>query len=206
MFEAFKPMAKIPRLHGDCHVSEKIDGTNGCVEFADFGEWLGMAACSRNRRLVSILWKKDQEFDPTVKWEGKGDNYGFGAWVVKNFLTLRMLGYGRHFGEWWGQGIQRTYDLEEKRFSLFRVPKHMPEVFPTIGVGVVPQLGTCDVGELDLVLAQMRLEGSTAAPGYMNPEGIVAFHERSGALLKLTFESGPKGTTDESGHQLPEVE
>jgi hypothetical protein len=36
---------------------------------------------------------------------------------------LLTLGPGRHFGEWWGAGIQRRYGLTEKRFSLFNVTR-----------------------------------------------------------------------------------
>ena len=34
-------------------------------------------------------------------------------------LSMTFLVPGRHFGEWWGSGIQRGYGLDEKTFSLF---------------------------------------------------------------------------------------
>ncbi|MCJ7726507.1 MAG: hypothetical protein MUP76_09000, partial [Acidimicrobiia bacterium] len=38
------------------------------------------------------------------------DNYGFARWVKDHEEELRTgLGAGLHFGEWWGQGIQRRY-------------------------------------------------------------------------------------------------
>lgn len=194
----FMPMPKIPRLHGDVVVTEKIDGTNACVEFHRALEWFCMAACSRNRRLVEIYWHEDREFDPQVKHCGGGDNYGFGAWVIENRLALRALGYGRHFGEWWGQGIQRGYGLAEKRFSLFRAK---PEAVLPECVSVVPTLVTLptfDTEKLAYVLACLGMEGSTAAPGFMQPEGIVAYHARSAQLFKYTFEAGPKGKGDDS--------
>jgi hypothetical protein len=53
------------------------------------------------------------------------DNFGFAAWVEANRDELLTLGPGRHFGEWWGSGIQRGYGLPkgEKRFSLFNVSR-----------------------------------------------------------------------------------
>jgi len=198
-FCPFMPMPKIPRLHGDVIVTEKIDGTNACVEFADTGPGFLMAACSRNRRLVTVSWMKDHEQWPDVQWhDNKGDNAGFGAWFLSHYLELRALGYGRHFGEWWGKGIQRGYGLEEKRFSLFRANplKTLPAC-----VGVVPVLETLDTFSTDalsMILCGLSVGGSVAAQGFMQPEGLVAFHVRSGQLFKYTFDAGPKGKTDDA--------
>jgi len=196
-FAPFSPMPKIPRLHGDIVVTEKIDGTNASVEFARGAEdWFGMAANSRNKRLVEIYWQADREFNPIVKWQGK-DNYGFGAFVVANFLKLRNLGYGRHSGEWWGQGIQRTYGLDDRRFSLFNANplKPLPDC-----VGVVPvleKLESFDLDAINMIMAALKIGGSVAAPGFADPEGIVLFHARAGQLLKFTFDAGPKGQKEE---------
>ena len=35
------------------------------------------------------------------------DNYGFSRWAHEHKDELLTLGPGRHFGEWWGNGIQR---------------------------------------------------------------------------------------------------
>lgn len=203
-FGTFEPFQKIPRLHGNVHVSEKLDGTNACFEYAaiphsglkDAAYLVG--ACSRNRRLFELVLGHDGLPIGAPVWDGKGDNAGFGAWVLANLDGLRRLGYGRHFGEWYGQGIQRTYGLDHKRFALFRAPKHgVPEGCP---VSVVPELdvwGEFDTGRLALLMAELRLSGSHAAPGYMNPEGIVIFHARSGQLFKYTYEAGPKGQKEE---------
>jgi hypothetical protein len=53
------------------------------------------------------------------------DNHGFARWVQDDADELWALGEGRHFGEWWGSGIQRGYGLQkgEKRFSLFNVAR-----------------------------------------------------------------------------------
>jgi hypothetical protein len=197
---SFEPMAKIPRLHGDCIVTEKIDGTNGCIELAPGS----VSACSRNRRLVTISWVNHPDAPmadhPLVEWHGT-DNMGFGAWVVANYPSLVRLGYGRHFGEWYGQGIQRTYGLDHKRFALFRPPAGgLPEGLPA-SLGVVPRLGafnTFSTAQIEAYYQVLKLDGSQAVPGFMNPEGIVVFHARSGCLFKLTDAAGPKGQKEDA--------
>ncbi len=195
-FEGFK---KIPRLHGDVHVTEKLDGTNACFELAQTDAGYVVGACSRNRRLFELALGFDGLPTSAPVWDGKGDNAGFGAWVLANLDGLRRLGYGRHFGEWYGKGIQRGYGLDEKRFCLFRAPKAgVPEGCP---VTVVPELdvwGEFDTGRLALLMAELKLNGSQAVPGFMDPEGIVVFHARSGQLCKYTYEAGPKGQKDDS--------
>lgn len=100
----FKPFPKIARLNRECVITEKIDGTNGCVIVTPEGE---VHAQSRNRVLGA-------DTDP----------FGFALWVERNRDALRdLLGPGYHFGEWWGQGIQRGYGLSERRFSLFNVAR-----------------------------------------------------------------------------------
>jgi hypothetical protein len=41
----------------------------------------------------------------------------------------------------------------------------------------------------------LRTEGSVAAPGFMDPEGICIYHEASGQLFKATLKNDdkPKG-------------
>jgi hypothetical protein len=99
----FKGFGKIARLSRNMIITEKLDGTNAQVYIDQWGE---IRAGSRNR------WIKVGD-----------DNYGFAAWVEANKEELRKLGPGRHFGEWWGNGIQRGYGLPkgDKRFSLFNV-------------------------------------------------------------------------------------
>ena len=173
----FKPFAKIVRRNRPVIITEKIDGTNGLVFVNEIG---GVLAGSRNRWVT-----------PT------NDNFGFAKWVYEHTDELRMLGPGYHYGEWWGQGIQRRYGLEEKRFSLFNAGRwSQPDVRPPC-CHVVPTLG--HGFEKDGIVAEclerLRVEGSAAAPGFMNPEGIVVFHTASGHLQKMTLEGDaePKG-------------
>jgi hypothetical protein len=62
---------------------------------------------------------------------------------------------------------------------------------------VVPTLfrGVFDTGSIDICLDQLRLNGSVASPGFMQPEGVVIFHVASGHLYKKTIEKDeqPKG-------------
>ena len=99
------------------------------------------------------------------------------------------LGSGRHFGEWWGQGIQRGYGLEEKRFSLFNKHRWNEKTKPKY-CHVVPIISTFDVFDTNIVclaLNLLREFGSHAAPGFKNPEGVIVYHPHGNILIKETF-------------------
>lgn len=128
------------------------------------------------------------------------DNYGFAGWVYENAeLLAKTLGPGVHFGEWWGQGIQRRYGMNYKKFSLFNAARWWGLQFdsPSRHLGVVPTLheGRFSTNVVDLMLLTLREEGSVAAPGFMNPEGLVVFHKDAGQVFKATIENDdePKG-------------
>lgn len=171
----FQDFGKLYRLTREMIITEKIDGTNAQVVVFESGD---IRAASRNK------W-----ISPT------DDNAGFAKWVEANKEELLKLGPGRHFGEWWGQGIQRTYGLKEKRFSLFNVGR-WGEERPTC-CHLVPVLytGMFDTGKVAEVLAELGKTGSQAAPGFTLPEGIVIFHKPSQYLFKKTFvkDEGGKG-------------
>lgn len=171
----FEGFPKIARLSRDMVVTEKIDGTNAQVHVLEDGTVL---AGSRSRYITP-----------------EDDNFGFARWVAQNEAQLRELGPGRHFGEWWGSGIQRGYGLKEKRFSLFNVHR-WGEARPDC-CDVVPTLYKGPFGMLviDSWLARLREDGSVAAPGFMKPEGIIIYHVAAGVLFKKTLEKdeGPKG-------------
>jgi RNA ligase len=170
----FKAFAKIPRLRRKIIVTEKIDGTNACVVVDEDG---AVSAQSRSRLIT-----------PT------NDNYGFARWVADHSDELRTLGPGHHFGEWWGAGIQRRYEQQMKHFSLFNVGR-WSGVRPACCL-VVPVIGAYDdFSGADVALAELKRNGSKAAPGYMNPEGIICYHAASGYLFKMTIEKDdePKG-------------
>jgi hypothetical protein len=167
----FLPFTKIPRLKRTICITEKIDGTNACVRVLEDGRVL---AQSRSRFITP-----------------GDDNFGFAAWVKANEDALRTgLGFGAHFGEWWGAGIQRRYGLVEKRFSLFNTARWTAESTPNC-CSVVPvlYLGEWSQDAIEQTIGMLRTGGSRAAPGFMSPEGIVVFHAASGGLYKVTLDN-----------------
>ena len=171
VLDSFEGFPRIPRLSREIVVTEKIDGTNAQIVIRADGT---VRAGSRNRWL-------------TVE----DDNHHFAAWVLQHEEELRHgLGIGRHYGEWWGIGIGRRYNLFERRFSLFNTQRWSdPSVRPSC-CSVVPVLytGPFCTATIQSIIEGLRTGGSVAAPGFMKPEGVVIFHKASGALFKKTVE------------------
>lgn len=216
----FKSWPKTPRLNRNCIATEKIDGTNSAVIIEELehegdytedavalvqapnGLWYGVYAQSRKRLLRP----------------GKQtDNFGFAAWVKENALELATgLGVGYHYGEWWGGKIQRGYGLEEKRFSLFNAgrwhDRHAngcgPDVVPDCCY-VVPVLATGTIinAVAEGAVAMLEDNGSFAAPGFDNPEGVVIYHTAARQVFKVTLEGdeSPKGIFKGMHSQQPEA-
>lgn len=174
----FKAFDKIPRLRRDVVVTEKIDGTNALVWISDDGTEI--KAGSRSR------WITPEQ-----------DNMGFAKWVATNRDELLKLGPGYHYGEWWGAGIQRRYGLTEKRFSLFNTARWGDDMVRPACCSVVPVLAVGKMSDaiLEQALGTLREHGSIAAPGFMQPEGVVVYHTASGQLFKVLLENDelPKG-------------
>lgn len=167
----FKAFESIPRLKRSCLITEKLDGTNAQVWISD--DLTTVAAGSRNR------WITPDD-----------DNFGFAAWVRDHAEELKALGPGHHYGEWWGAGIQRRYGLQEKRFSLFNTSRWGgSDSGKPACCGVVPVLyhGEFTSTAVDEQLAKLEAEGSRAAPGFMQPEGVVVFLPASRSLFKATL-------------------
>lgn len=170
----FTPFPSIPRLRRDMVVTEKLDGTNASIWISEDGAV--MRCGSRNRWIVP--------FD---------DNYGFARWAHEHADELLTLGPGHHYGEWWGSGIQRGYGLTngEKRFSLLNALRWSDELGKRPACcHVVPVLYRdvfCTEAVFDTSL-KLSLYGSQAAPGFMNPEGIVVYHTASKQLYKYTLD------------------
>lgn len=187
MFQGFP---KTPRIESRWTVTEKIDGTNAQILItplcdngiiATVGD-MHLYAGSRNRWLTP-----------------SDDNFGFAAWVVEHAEELVNLGQGRHFGEWWGSGIQRNYGYRDgtRVFSLFNTKRWSPALsdedwshrLPEC-CSVVPILydGIWRPGMIDDAMQTLRLGGSLASPGFDNPEGIVLYSHAAGMGFKHTFE------------------
>jgi hypothetical protein len=210
----FKPFPKLPRLSRETIITEKIDGTNASIFIRELTDDEVMptespiVACVGN--LLLYAGSRKRWITP------KEDNFGFASWVDQNRDELVKLGPGHHFGEWWGQGIQRSYGLKERRFSLFNTPRWAlhgtePQSFPKADprlvkrqdvlpacVGLVPVLyqGEFNTQNAMLCLEMLRKDGSKAAPGFMKPEGIVVFHVAGNVGFKKTIEKDhqPKGS------------
>ena len=215
---AFEAWPKIPRLNRGILVTEKLDGTNaavvilplgnvdritredGSVEFFDPDDRVILAVVDRGEGgLVVVLAQSRTRFVTP-----ESDNYGFAAWVKANAETLVAdLGVGRHFGEWYGAGIQRRYGLSEKRFALFNVDRWADGVtyegrpFATPRLEVVPVLyrGVWNDGAIEDAVDGLRVYGSQAVPGFLRPEGVVVWHYASRTSFKVTVEgdAAPKG-------------
>jgi RNA ligase len=167
----FVEFPKIARYSREVVVTEKIDGTNGQIYITDAMNQV--FAGSRSRWIDS-----------------DNDNFGFARWVAEHKEELLKLGPGSHFGEWWGLGIQRRYDLKERRFSLFNTYRWSDAMMRPACCDVVPILwqGPCDKLDASAILGKLKDSGSIAAPGFMQPEGIVIFHTAAQWLLKKTIE------------------
>ena len=174
--QKFNEFPKIARLYRDVVVTEKLDGTNASIFIGEDGEFL---IGSRTRWITP-----------------ETDNHGFARWAMQHREELLALGPGHHFGEWWGTGIQRGYHLSEKRFSLFNVHRWGDDAIRPACCHVVPVLyrGTFSDAAVQLAMNDLATKGSMAAPGFMEPEGVVVFHTANGVSFKFTFGGdGAKG-------------
>jgi hypothetical protein len=181
MFE-FEPWPKMGRLFRDIVVTEKLDGTNAQVYIPD--DLSGVHAGSRTR------WITPED-----------DNFGFAKWVEENKDELLKLGPGRHFGEWWGAGIQRRYGLTERRFSLFNTLRWNEDNIPSC-CSVVPVMYQGGFSEqmIEDCIDELRGSGSVAVPGFMNPEGIIVYHTAARVGFKYTLDGdGHKGDSTVKG-------
>lgn len=178
----FEAWPKTPRLFRDMIITEKIDGTNAAVIVTEDGE---VAAQSRTRLITP----------------GKAtDNFGFAGWVHEHEDSLlQLLGPGRHFGEWWGKGIQRGYGQQERHFSLFNVGRygHLAETDQDL-LSVVPVLyqGPFMQSAVFDALDNLEFGGSAAAPNFTGKaEGVIVYHTAARQVFKVTLENDgqPKG-------------
>lgn len=181
----FVGFSKIARLSREIVITEKIDGTNSQIFIGEDGEFL---TGSRTRWITPEM-----------------DNHGFAGWAQRHKDELIAgLGIGRHFGEFWGSGINRGYGLEKgaKRFSLFntnrwgaerdveKYPVDRPECCDVVPVLYVGQFCT---EVIKSILSLLEKIGSRAAEGFMNPEGVVIYHTAANMMFKKTIKNDEKG-------------
>lgn len=166
-FEEFPKMARLSRR---VIITEKIDGTNAQILIGEDGS---------------------MKFGSRTRWiTPEDDNFGFAKWATEHADELRQLGPGRHFGEWWGAGIQRRYNQTEKRFSLFNSMRWLEPSSRPACCGCVPVLfdGIWTATAALDALGILQRFGSMAAEGFMKPEGIVMFHVAARVGFKKTIE------------------
>ena len=190
----FTEFPKMARLSREVIVTEKIDGTNAQVAVVELDGYSAPGAVWEGDGLAIYAGSRTRWITP------EADNFGFAAWVRDNAEELATLGPGKHFGEWWGAGIQRRYGLTDKRFSLFNVgrwydPKDcageeiegrtaVPECCHVVPMRVK---GPNEPGVIEATLKLLAERGSYAAPGFMDPEGVVLFHIAGGVGFKKTI-------------------
>lgn len=205
----FTPWQKTSRFFREVTVTEKIDGTNSAIRFEpldekEFGDlvkfdgrsyrepWPGAQLDKAiglvpyvDERVVMGAQSRKRLITP------EDDNFGFADWVSTNATTLfEDLGYGIHYGEWWGHGIQRGYGMPKglRTFSLFNTRKWGEAVFNTPGLSVVPVLyqSVFDEWSIQKTAERLHQQGSVAAPGFKPAEGVVIYFHQANIVMKYT--------------------
>ena len=212
----FPSFNKIARHSRDIVITEKLDGTNALVHIERIDDpTFAQVDCPF---VIAVDYNHDENYalvlraGSRVRWirpkrddeKGDPDNYGFAKWVSENRDELFKLGEGAHYGEWWGHGIGRKYavdgKLQERKFSLFNVHRWSDTEKRPACCDVVPVLykGGNFSWAIATALDELSKNGSVAAPGFMDPEGIVIFHTASQQLYKkfLKNDELPKGIAE----------
>lgn len=207
----FAEFPKIARLRREIIVTEKIDGTNACIGIVPAAELEGRPFDPKGPHPITLVDEHYLYAGSRSRWLSVNeDNHGFAKWTLAYAHELVNLGPGRHFGEWWGSGIQRGYGLPsgEKRLSFFNVHRwclhgQTPQTYPTENplivktqdvlppcVGLVPILyrGVFDTAQIEAAIRNLKEGGSVAGLGFMKPEGIVVFHAAGNVGFKQTIE------------------
>ena len=193
----FKSFPKIARFNRECIITEKIDGTNAQIYISPVNDRLPLESSAP---LVTVA-DLDIRAGSRNRWltsGGKSDNFGFAAWVDVNAEDLYNLGPGRHYGEWWGKGIQRTYGQDEKHFSLFDAVRwHLNPDLPKC-CEHVPILGMYQWMPDKIVtegwIDELKESGSRLAT--WPAEGIVIYHRQANQAFKVTLEHDTGGKHD----------
>lgn len=193
-YPSFPSIERLENLH--CVITEKIDGTNGLIEYwidsnPNHFPYCQVRFGSRNRYITTT-----------------DDNSGFANFFFSHkSRILEIIGNLeepptqsiRIYGEWFGKGIQRGYGLDQKYFmpfSSFWAEKMIEAGIPNIKEPAILYTGKFIEAEVDHQMGILKFDGSHVVPGYRNPEGIVIYFSHYNFRLKQTF-TGPKWQTDE---------
>lgn len=192
-FGQFKSWGSTTRENKNKTITEKIDGTNACLVIKD-GE---VKAQSRKRMITP-----------------DDDNYGFAKWAYDNAGALMdTLGFGYHYGEWYGEGIQKNpLGVEGKRFALFNATKYTEgngfDLSRVDGLETVPLLhhGQCDLWTIPNIMQDLDVYGSKvkgaktraiSVPGLdeilfnkaADAEGIIIWNNETRTRTKMLLEN-----------------
>lgn len=167
----FKEFPKIYRLFREIVITEKIDGTNA---------------------QICITPEKELLVGSRSKWiTPDNDNFGFAKWAYEHKEELMYLGEGRHYGEWWGNGIQRGYGMPKgiKRFSLFNTTRWYNNPARPSCCEIVPILynGIFSEKIIQECLEDLKVNGSRVVP-FLDPEGIVVYFSQANVGFKFTLD------------------
>ena len=181
-------------------MTEKLDGTNAAIQIIPTVEGdtdplaTAVAVDNAGNHFLVVAQSRKRIIVPGA------DNAGFASWVHMYAPALVSdLGPGTHYGEWYGQGIQRNYGLKEKRLALFNTAKWGGADFSTPQLGTVPVLyqGPNDEYGIDTAFELLWDQGSYVSdPDWEgDPEGIVIYHSAANQVFKKTYvgDEGGKG-------------
>lgn len=157
-FKSFDSVLHIGKLW--MRITQKIHGSNAQIYiYPDeiTGEKM-IKAGSRNRWLTP-----------------EDDNYGFAKFVYENKDAFLNLGFGRHYGEWAGPGINSGEGLSEKTLFLFSEPDRYHKHELPIHTTFVPEIykGPADLSKIDECMSRLLERGSYVVAGFDKPEGVV---------------------------------
>jgi hypothetical protein len=190
----FKSWGSTPRFHKGLHITEKLDGTNACVIIYN-----GEVKAQSRKRIITP----------------DNDNFGFAKWVEENKEGLKnTLGYGYHYGEWYGEGIQNNpLGVDGRWFALFNTwhwKNRVKELIAVPRLTTVPILhdeewhGPADYMTIPNILNELRANGSRAC-GYEThrlaqkmdvfrpiPEGIIVWQRETRQRYKILLQEDDK--------------
>jgi hypothetical protein len=192
----FERFSSLTRFSQGWTITEKLDGTNAQVAWRPKADYQSEPGAALTEHEGYYLFAGSRN-----RWLSLDkDNMGFARFVSHNVSELFKLGEGRHFGEWYGSGIKRGYGLTggEKRFALFNSLRwkdnpDRPQCCEVVHTFIQDEYLNNPDGAAQGIMTMLKENGSYHAPGFMDPEGIVMFHRKSGVAFKKTFDYDEQG-------------
>ena len=222
-FGQFKSWGSTPRFHKGLHITEKIDGTNAGVSVQGFSKGIYHEFSGDVPGDAKVVYGTDCDYLVRAQSRKRiitpdNDNFGFAKWVWENADGLaNLLGYGYHYGEWYGEGIQKNpLAVQGRRWALFNtwhwgrkenLDRLVDADIP--GLTLVPVLhdeqrdGPADYKTIPNLLVD--LEWGSKADGYMTlpnahkmdfhvegPEGIIVWQRETQQRYKILLREDDK--------------